>query len=226
MKPILLLDTETTGTDDGAVCIEVAVALYDIQLAAVTRTYSSLIQADSNAAEHINGIAPALLANAPIPQAVWAGVAKFAAHAEAIVAHGAEFDKRFVPSSATNGLPWICSCNDLEWSRPSSSKSLVSIALAHGVGVSSAHRAFADVDVLARLLTRVHEMGADLEALLARGLRPKARFVIAERGFDAARNALAKQHGFWFDYDTKEWVRTMAIEDVSALPFEVERSEL
>jgi hypothetical protein len=51
MKTILLLDTETTGTDERAVCIEVAVALYSVEYAAVVRSYSSLIRHDANEAE-------------------------------------------------------------------------------------------------------------------------------------------------------------------------------
>lgn len=65
MKNILLLDTETTGTDESAVCIEVAVALYSVEHAAVTRSYSSLIQHGTNEAEHINRIPVGLLASAP-----------------------------------------------------------------------------------------------------------------------------------------------------------------
>jgi hypothetical protein len=66
---------------------------------------------------------------------------------------------------------------------------------------------------------------ADLEAMLARGLRPKARFTVAERGFDEARNALVKANGFTWDASRREWSRTMAIEDAEALPFRVERTD-
>ena len=221
MKNILLLDTETTGTDESAVCIEVAVALYSIEHAAVTRSYSSLIQHGTNEAEHVNRIPVGLLASAPAAPIVWTGVARFAAQADAIVAYEAAFDERFVPAEATCGKPWICARADLIYPCASTSKSLIALALAHDVGVASAHRAFADVDLLARLFTRVKDMGCDLEAMLARGLRPKGRFVVAERGFDAARNALAKEHGFTFDYDSKEWSRTMAVEDADNLPFRV-----
>ena len=47
------------------------------------------------------------------------------------------------------------------------------MALAHGVGVVSVHRALADVDTLARTLTAVAELGVDLGEFLERGMRPK-----------------------------------------------------
>jgi DNA polymerase III epsilon subunit-like protein len=223
---ILLLDTETTGTDEGSVCIEVAVALYSVKHAAVLRSYSSLIQANSNEAVHVNRIPSELLLDAPLPQAVWAGVAKFAAHADAIVAYGAEFDRRFVPDFALCGKPWVCAMDDLHYNRGNGKReSLVSLALAHDVGVASSHRAAADVELLARLFTRTHDMGVDLAEFLAYGMRPKALFVIADRNFNAARNELAKVNKFDWNkpYAPKEWSRTMAIEDAEKLPFAVEQ---
>lgn len=226
MKTILLLDTETTGTDEHAVCIEVAVALFSVEHAAVTRSYSSLIQHGTNEAEHVNRIPAGLLASAPAAPVVWTGVAKFMAQADAIVAYGAEFDRRFVPPVAPQDMcPWICAMDDLQYPRSDRRMTLTALALAHDVGVASAHRAFADVDLLARLFTRVHGMGVDLEAMLRRGLRPKARYVVAERGFDEARNALVKANGFSWDPLMKQWSRSMAIEDAETLPFRVERSE-
>jgi DNA polymerase III epsilon subunit-like protein len=222
MRRVLLLDTETTGTDESAQCIEVAAAVFDIRYAVVVRAFSSLLCARSNEAECVNQIPAQALLDAPGPAATWIAVSNLAVEAEAIVAHGAEFDRRFVPSDAVPSAPWICSMDDLLWPRARKpGESLVSLALAHGLGVCSAHRALDDVELLARLLARVHEMGADLDAFLARGLRPKARFVVADRRFDPARNEMAKAAGFKWDPDAREWWRVMAVEDASVLPFEV-----
>jgi DNA polymerase III epsilon subunit-like protein len=205
------------------VCIEVAVALYSVEYAAVIRSYSSLIKHDSNEADHVNRIPVGLLVDAPEASNVWAGVARFAMRADAIVAYGAEFDRRFVPANIANELPFICAMDDLQYPRADKRMTLTALALAHDVGVASAHRAFADVDLLARLFTRVHGMGVDIEAMLRRGLRPKARFTVAERGFDEARNVLVKAAGFVWDASRKEWSRSMALEDAETLPFRVER---
>ena len=227
MKTVLLLDTETTGTDERAVCIEVAAVLYSVQYASVVAAYSSLIRADANPAEAVNRISPELVRTGSAAANVWNDVANLAGEAEAIVAHGVEFDRRFVPvdvyADHRSSIPWICSMEDLAWPRASSSRGLVAVALAHDVGVESAHRALADVMLLARLLTRVRDMGVDLESFLARGLRPKARFAVADRRFDPARNEVAHAHGFRWKAEERAWIRTMAIEDAGSLPFEVER---
>ncbi len=73
--------------------------------------------------------------------------------------------------------------------------------------------------LIAKTLENVQASGADLPAMLARALRPRAVFAVRDTGFSAARNELAKAHGF--RWDKPNWVRKMAIEDTSALPFEV-----
>ena len=45
LETVLILDTETTGTDDSAVCIEVACILYSVTHAAPIRSFASLIRA-------------------------------------------------------------------------------------------------------------------------------------------------------------------------------------
>ncbi len=72
---------------------------------------------------------------------------------------------------------------------------------------------------MARLFTRARELGADLEAMIAKGLRPRALFEVADRGFDANRNEHAKAAGFRWVPERKSWERTMAIEDAAGLPF-------
>lgn len=223
MDTILILDTETDGTHDGAVCIEVAACLYSVRHAAPIRSFASLIRAESNAAEGVNRIAPALLLGAPLGSKVWETVGRFAATPGigAVIAHNAEFDRRFVPGEVYASLPWICSMDDLAWPRATkpAGESLINLALTHGLGVAHAHRAAADVDLLARLFTRAAEMGVDLGAMLARGMRPKALFQ-ALVPFD--RKDEAKAHGFkWNEPVLRAWTRRMAIDDVDALPFDV-----
>jgi DNA polymerase III epsilon subunit-like protein len=166
MKRILILDTETTGLDpsSGAVCIEVAVTLFDVKLASPIASYASLIQHDRNEAEAINGIKPELLPQAYEADVVWRAVKWLASSSDAIVCHRAEFDRQFVPSL---GKPFICSKTDLEWGGRRGD-SLVQLALSLGLGVASAHRAMSDVDILSRIFSRYAEMGNDLEAMLLR----------------------------------------------------------
>jgi len=215
-KNVLLLDTETTGIEEGSVCLEVAVALYNVEHAAVMETYASLIKCSHNAAEGINRIAPALATEAPPAEHVWRRVAHLAMQSDAVLAHNAPFDRRFVPEAAVKGLPWICTMSDVVWPRGREGGNLVATALAMDLGVSHAHRAAVDVDLIARCLTRAKELGVDLQTFLARGMRPKATY---QALVSYADRALAKDAGFKWDGDTKRWTRTMAVEDADKLTF-------
>lgn len=219
-----LLDTETTGLSpiDGAKTIEVAVCLYDLKYASPVDSFSALIRAISNEAEHINGIKPELLVAAREPDEVWRAVKWLIGPASVVVAHSANFDRQFCPDF---GKPWACSKTDIRWPGRLRGDHLVQLALALGLGVASAHRAMADVDTLSRIFTRIAEQGHDLEAILIDAMRPKALFV-SMASFDL--KDLVKSHGFSWDYlpgDTvrakKVWYRSMPPEDVAALPFRV-----
>ena len=217
MKNILILDTETTGLDPKVNrTIEVGCILYSVEHAAAIGSFASLIRADGNEAESINRIPAALLATAPSSEDVWLRVEPLAYECEAIVAHNAAFDRGFVPEWLRNLRPWICSKDDLQWPKGKQGSSLVSLVLDHDLGVAVAHRALADCDMLARLFTRARELGADLPAMLARGMRPKAEFA-ALVSYDDHKQA--SDAGFRWDGTAKLWKRTMALEDAAALPF-------
>lgn len=215
-----ILDCETTGVAvETSAVIEVAIATYDTRAGAVRTMYSSLIQHDGNEAEAVNGISPSMLVDAPAPGAIWASVQKLTAHATPLLAWNSDFDRSFCPSPLKE-RPFV-DAMEFSWPRATESRSLIAVALAHGVGVSHAHRAMADVDLLARLLTRAKELGADLDAMIAMGLRPRALFEVADKWFDEGRNAQAKAAGFKWIAEAKSWRRSMAVEDAAALPFKV-----
>lgn len=223
IRSLLLLDTETTGTDEDARCIEVAATLFDVEAASPVSSYSALIFAEENPAARINRIDEALLRRRGLaPEVAWRRIDRIAETAEVVVSHGVAFDRRFVPSeSFTKTLPWLCSLEDLEW--PCAIKSndnLVALALAHGLGVATAHRAAADVDLLARLFGRVKELGFDLAPILRRGLRPRA---VYQALVPFARKDEAKHAGFFWEASTKRWLRTLADEDANAFGFPVSR---
>ncbi len=224
MRNILILDVETTGLDPLVdVCIEVAVILYSVEHATTLRAYSSLMRATSNAALPINGIPVDALRTAPTPSVVWSAVEVIALEADAICAHRSQFDRAFVSRELREMRPWFCTKFDLSWPKATRiGESLVPLALAHGLGVSHAHRAMADCDLLSRLFSRVAEMGIDMDAFMSYGLRPKAKCVVRDRSFSAERNALAKAAGFAWDNTTKSWHREMAVADMAALQFAVD----
>lgn len=223
MKFVLILDTETTGVDpktDRA--IEVAAVQYSLEHACVMESYASLICAEENPAEAINHIPGKALPFAMDDGDVWRRVRDMASRCDAIVAHNAAFDRRFVPESLRDCVPWICTLSGFDWPRAGDDRKLISIALAHGLGVVDPHRALADCYLIARLLTRCAELGTDIGAMLERGLRPQATFQ-ALVSFE--NKDLAKAKGFQWDPKGRRWVREMAIEDAvpEVLGFEVRR---
>jgi DNA polymerase-3 subunit epsilon len=222
MRNVLILDTETTGLDpDTDHVIEVGAILYSVEHGAVIESFASLVRSENNAAEAINRIPATTLRVAPVKDYVIERVIELADEADALVAHRAEFDKSFlVPLSASFlGYNWICSKFDIKWPKQTrEGSSLVPLALEHDLGVAYAHRALADCDLIARLFTRSRELGADLNAMLTRAMRPKATFV-AQVSYDDRQ--LAKDAGFQWNGDTRLWTKRCFIDDASALPFRV-----
>ena len=218
MNKVLLCDVETTGTEEDSVVIEVAALVFSISAASPIRSFASLIRAPSNPAFEVNRIPESLLLEAPTAEQVWPAIARMAGESDAFIAHYSDFDSRFFPPAIATSKPWICSCHDLTWPRQQKpGEGLVKLALAHDLGVAVAHRAAADVDILARLFTRVAEMGVDLAAMLQRGLRPKALYQ-ALVSYDDRK--LASDAGFrWNDDGKKTWTRKLACEDAALLPF-------
>lgn len=183
INSILILDTETTGLDHAKdVVIEVACAEFHVPSACVVKTFSTLLSSDggspvANPAERVNHI-PAEAIRMGIPASFgWDRVDGMAFDCDLVLAHNAPFDRGFVPAGderPLNRLHWVDTKEDIAW--PLANKpgeSLVNLTLAHGLGIGHAHRAMADVDMLCRLLTRCHEMGHDLQKMLANALRPK-----------------------------------------------------
>lgn len=212
-----IIDTETTGTDPAkSRCIEVAVMLYDLKHAQPAASFASLIRGDgSNEAESINGIPGAMLPEARDADEVWRCVRWLLKPAQALLAHRAEFDRQFVPDL---GLPWVCSKVDVSWVDSRRGDHLVQLALSLGLGVASAHRAMADVDTLARILTRVAEKGGDLGSMMRHAMRPKQRFVSLA---PYEERETVKANGFLWNPDKKIWWRDMPPEDAKGLPFQV-----
>jgi DNA polymerase-3 subunit epsilon len=244
---VLLVDVETSGIswDEGARVIEVAAALFDTKYAAVIESFSSLIRHHSNEAEPINGIpAVLLLEQGADPEQVWDRFLRLSVEAECFCAYNEAFDRGFVTRSlGTDAVidhasiienwdpdkPWVDAMSDIPWG-VSGSKALTAVALGLGLGVASAHRAMVDVELMARCFARLHERlylqhlegspqrhdGDFLGPIFRLGMRPKVR-VVAKVSYDARQ--AAKDAGFQWDAERREWWRMMAKEDIEGLPF-------
>lgn len=220
MRNVLIFDCETTGLDrQSGRIIEIGYCLWSVEYRGIVECYSSLLPCEGNEAQAFNGISTELLLTAPIADAyplVMSLVLDAAQRADAVVAHQADFDREFAEHEgfAFAGRPWICTREDLEWPGELTTRHLVNIALAHGVAVTSAHRAIHDVLLLTRLFERVPDIDQRLEAALVLAQRPKAHF-IAQIGFE--QNDEVKKRGFRWNGNC--WSRYMAVEDAVTLPF-------
>jgi len=211
MSLITIIDTETTGVDsEKDSIIEVAAILYSLTHAAPVESISYLLHCSENDAVAVNGIVPELT---QLSDDLDFRLDRMESRSIAYLAHNAPFDQSFLKRDA---IPFVCSMRQIEWPVPCGSKALVAIALAHGIGVASAHRAMADCDTLSRLLTRVHEMGVDLEQLIARAMLPRVK-VKACVSYDDRQ--LAKDAGFQWDSDKKSWWREFIVGEVPAFTF-------
>lgn len=218
-KVALLLDTETDGLDPEIHrCIEVAVTLFDLVAGVPISSYASLLWADSNDAEPVNRIPVSALLESPDPAEVWPLVRLAAERADVIVAHRAEFDQGFVPPELAAIRPWVCSKFHIAWPCGKHGDGLVSLALAHGIGVVSAHRALTDVDMLTRLFQRVHSMGVDLSAMVGLAMRPRTKLQALVKYDDREK---AKAAGFSWDGTRRVWWKEVFLDDCTPFDFQV-----
>ena len=225
IENVVVIDTETTGLDPAepdSVCIEVACVRYSIEYSSIIDVFSSIIEYKHNAAEHINKIPNEILKFGGTSDYVWGEVQDIASMTDATLAHYADFDKMWVPKDMMPNFPiWIDTCNDVDWPQSKNrGASLISICLEHGVAVVDPHRALNDCLLLCRLMTRVSELGWDLERNLLRSLRPSAMFS-AEVSFD--NNHLAKNLKFKWNPEKKLWLKKMFLEETVDLPFKVRK---
>lgn len=218
IRRCLILDTETTGLDPATDrVIEIGAILYSVEHHAALASFASLLPGESNAAESINKIPVAALESMKDSRLAENSVFfAMLGDSDVVVCHNAEFDRQWFSGDWIE-KPWLCTMADFKW--PAATRetgSLINLALEHGIGVSSAHRALTDCELIAALFDRMPLYGQDLQAMFAHAARPKAVFqaMVSFDDKDKAKNA-----GFKWDGGKKTWTRRMAVEDAAALPF-------
>lgn len=229
MDKVLVIDFETSGTDPAKDHpVEVAMAMFSLEQGRLANAVSLVIQAPSNEAEKINGIPMGIIQGyGCTPQAHAEAVHRWMSRADVVLAHNADFDRSFAPELSRNLRPWVCTLNDVEWSRADhvSGNRVGDLALAHGIGVTKLHRALSDVMLICELLEREHDRGVNLPDLIARAMRPKARYRAVTGRFDAALNERLKTAGFRWSPEGKSWWKKLVVEDVERLrtqyPFDI-----
>lgn len=220
IRRCLIVDTETTALDpQKGKLIEFGAVLYSVTTQSALVQYSTLIPCSENPAVAINGISEAVLAEIEPGWYADPFVDRLRFTADVIVAHNAEFDRQWFKGGWL-GLPWLCTMTQFSWPCGKEGDGLVSLALAHGIGVSSAHRALTDCQLIAALFDRMKLFGRDLQEMFAHAMRPSAMFQSLQ---PFAENEIAKAAGFQWNKPgplrEKRWTRRMAIEDAAKLPF-------
>lgn len=222
---LLIIDTETTGLNPASDrVIELGAILYSIEHQTVLHQLSTLLYAVDNSAERINRI-PAAVLPTIVPSLVEPALMMFqamVAQASYAVAHNAAFDRKWFNGNhlpelqhQSQPLPWLCTMEDFTF--PAQNRvgdSLINLALAHGIGVGSAHRALTDCQLIAALFDRM----SDLPNLVAYALRPKATF---QAVIDYGDRQIAKSAGFKWNAENRAWMRRMVETEALQLPFAV-----
>ena len=221
VQRLLILDTETTGLDpDQHHCIEIGAVLFDVAHRSVLSQVSFLLPCETNAAQAINGIDPALTSQ---PQPWREGLRCFEAMlaaADVVVAHNAAFDRQWFGRGSLPAIdkPWLCSMEDLRWPAERqlrANPSVRDLALAYGVPVWAAHRALTDCIYLAQVFERC----VDLEDLLLAGLEPR-RLYRARLSYEERHKA--REAGFrWNEPISGAWSRRLSAREAARLEFPV-----
>ena len=218
---LLILDTETTGLDpEQHQCIEVGAVLFDVPQRAVLSQISFLLPCQSNPAQAINGIDPAV-SRQPQPwrQALQCFEAMLEA-ADVVLAHNAAFDRQWFGRGELPAIhkPWLCSMEDLRWPperQLRATPSVRDLALAYGVPVWAAHRALTDCIYLVQVFERCPE----LEELLTAGLEPR-RLYRARLSYEERHKA--REAGFrWNEPISGAWSRRLSEREAALLSFPV-----
>lgn len=175
VRRCLIIDTETSGLEDSSELIEVGAILYSIENQCSLQELATLLPADANEAEVINRIKPSALREMVETGSFHAremltGMSK---KADVYVAHNAEFDSKRIMGDTSflslASLPWLCTMSDFKWPLATrESGSLINLALDHGIGVASAHRALTDCRLIAALFDRMD----DLPGMFRVAMRP------------------------------------------------------
>lgn len=206
-KIITVVDLETTGLDPAEdQVIELAAAMFSVEHRQVLQSVCFMIPCiGDNPAERINHIA-ADLTRVPTP---WMdGMHLFeqmVKSSDALLAHNSNFDSAWFGHGYLKEvtIPWLCTMRDFDFGCRGAS-GLRDLAANHGVPITRAHRALADVE----LVTGVLESREDLDELVARAVAPKIT-VMANVSF--ARKDEAKIAGFRWNQAGKRWEKMMTV---------------
>lgn len=203
----ILIDVETTGLNTAQdEVIELAMVKFtylpDDRIAAITDVFSSFNEPSIQIPEEITeltGITYEMVSGHRIdPDAV----ASFVSDAVLIVAHNANFDRKFAERywPAFERKPWACSATEVEWRKHGFDGSRLGYLLA-GIGLfHQAHRAIDDCRALIEILASdVPKLSRSALAILLERARRKTTRIWAEHSPFELKDMLKKRGYRWSD---------------------------
>ena len=228
---LLIIDTETTGFDpEKDTIIEIAAALFSVEHKQIVTQVSALIQRSAGSAliqrsagnltdpiSRLTGITSGLLGGYTAEESTLRLIDDLIDASSFFVAFNSDFDESFLSEfdeGFKDSLNWL-DAQDIRYpnSDIANGKSLTALAIAHGIPVVNAHRALADVQLLAQLLAKVEDLPGEIK----RAARPKV-LVISQESYPGTES---KKAGFiWNGIVEGRWAKRMPDEDRAGLLFE------
>ena len=178
IESVLILDTETSGLhpEHGAIIIELGAILYSVKHNAVLQSFSTLFPCESNPVEHINHIKPVVTKAFDYNDKWESFFAYMYQEAQAMVAHNAPFDKKFVETLnfgvEQENTKWICTKSDFRWPNPLNRYRLQDVC--HSMGVTygdESHRALYDAERIALCFSKVDDLQERIDAAYERAIK-------------------------------------------------------
>lgn len=188
---ILDTETTGLSPKTGAQVIEIGAILFNVRYKSILQCFSTLLPCETNPVEHINHINPnATKCSYPfvdenndiVPRiehtlpGFQCGdtviyqklinhnciLIEMSNYAEILVAHNADFDKRFIETLRCGDhllrKKWMCTKKDFNWPVPLTRTRLEDICNAMGVPYLNAHRALTDCLFLAKCFEKIEDL--------------------------------------------------------------------
>jgi len=221
---VLIIDTETTGLkpDKGAELIEIGAILYNVEHRAILAQISTVLPVEVVGQEDVHGISWTTARSLPLNLQSQACnlISEYGDYADYNVAHNAAFDKSFTDYFLTKHLrkDWLCTYEDFDFA-PHKKQNLVTLALAHGIAVKSAHRALNDCSLIAEIFSKRSDLEQLIEAAIIRAKSPK---VWVRALVEYADKDKAKAERFEWRKESRDWRKLMKACDLETLDFKWE----